>query len=127
MRWCGVCYANEHEEKITNKKYKQVSSSASEYACAAREATTTTHKLRGRRGRMRGAGRGPGERCTCGVRTPALRSTLQLDFRTSNGRACIGWIAKDISSFFFSFHLLTVFVYNLLAHFRRSFSIVVLN
>lgn len=55
---------------------------------------------------------------------PAARSALhpQLDFRTSDGRACIGWIANDISSFFL-FRLLTVFVYKTFWRtFLKSFS-----
>lgn len=28
--------------------------------------------------------------------------TPQLDFRTSDGRACVGWIVSNISSFFHS-------------------------
>lgn len=33
---------------------------------------------------------------------PAVRTSLQLDLRTSDGRACVGWIANDTSSFFHS-------------------------
>lgn len=47
---------------------------------------------------------------------PESRSSIpQLDFRTSDRRACVGWIANDTSSFLF--RLLRVFVYYLPAQF----------
>lgn len=75
-----------------------------------------------RKGGPAGCGRDAGCAGSAGSAASQIR---QLDFRTSNGRACVGWIANDTKQFF-SFRLLAVFVYYLPHTFRKSFSTVVL-
>lgn len=67
-----------------------------------------------------GARRGGVLRAQPAQRPPSLH---QLDFRTSDGRACVEWIAKDTSSFF-SFRLQQCLF--ILSAKRISFSTVVL-
>lgn len=106
MLYISTCMRKNKRKKNVNTSAEWASTHAQTRGHNINE--STTHSLRGLRYGVRG---------TCAAQIWAgNRLAPQLDFRTSNGRACVGWIANNTSSFF-SFRLLAVFVYYLPAHF----------